>query len=114
MPSRSRASSRCSTRSEDRQTAPYQPLADVLAGQVEFPLESVTATMVGFRLPEYMAESNAAGYHFHALTEDRGAGGHVLDCETTNVTVELDTIDAWKVDLPANGFGSMSDEVRLH
>jgi acetolactate decarboxylase len=91
------------TRSEDRQTAPYQPLADVLAGQIEFPLESVTATMVGFRLPEYMAESNAAGYHFHALTEDRRAGGHVLDCDTTDVTVELDTIDTWKVDLPASG-----------
>ena len=88
------------TRSEDRQRAPYQPLAEVLEGQIEFALEHVTAAMMGFRLPEYMAESNVAGYHFHALTEDRKAGGHVLDCETANVTVELDTIDSWQVVLP--------------
>jgi acetolactate decarboxylase len=88
------------TRSVGRQTSPYQPLADVLEGQVEFPLEQVTATMVGFRLPDYMAESNAAGYHFHAVTEDRDAGGHVLDCQTADVTVELDAIDTWQVELP--------------
>jgi hypothetical protein len=58
------------------------------------------ATMVGFRLPDYMAESNAVGYHFHALTEDRTAGGHVLDCEATNVSVEVDAIDTWQVELP--------------
>jgi Alpha-acetolactate decarboxylase len=49
------------------------PAVTVLEGQVEFPLEQVTATLVGFRLPDYMAESNAAGYHFHAVTEDRDA-----------------------------------------
>jgi acetolactate decarboxylase len=88
------------TRSVDSQTPPYQPLADALEGQVEFRLEQVTATMVGFRLPDYMAESNAAGFHFHALTEDERAGGHVLDCQTANVVVELDTIDTWQVELP--------------
>jgi acetolactate decarboxylase len=76
------------------------PAVTVLEGQVEFPLEQVTATMVGFRLPDYMAESNAAGYHFHAVTEDRDAGGHVLDCQTADVTVELDAIDTWQVELP--------------
>jgi acetolactate decarboxylase len=88
------------TRSVDRQTTPYQPLADALEAQIEFRLGQVTATMVGFRLPDYMAESNVAGYHFHVLTEDQEAGGHVLDCETANVTVELDTIDSWQVELP--------------
>jgi acetolactate decarboxylase len=88
------------TRSVERQTSPYQPLADALEGQVEFPLEQVTATMVGFRLPDYMAESNAAGYHFHALTDDRAAGGHVLECRTANVTVELDAMETWQVELP--------------
>jgi alpha-acetolactate decarboxylase len=26
--------------------------------------------------------------------------GHVLDCHTANVTVELDTINTWQVELP--------------
>jgi acetolactate decarboxylase len=88
------------TRSVDRQTSPYRPLADALAGQVEFTLGAVTATLVGFRLPDHMAESNAAGYHFHALTDARDAGGHVLDCRAVGVTVELDAIDSWQVELP--------------
>jgi acetolactate decarboxylase len=87
-------------RSEEPQEPPYAPLEDVLKGQIEFQLEDVTATMAGFRLPDYMANSNAAGYHFHALTEDEQAGGHVLDCQTASVTVELDAIESWRVDLP--------------
>jgi acetolactate decarboxylase len=90
------------TRSEKPQTTPYQPLAAALKGQIEFHLEQVTATMVGFRLPDYMGEANVAGYHFHALTDDHHAGGHVLDCQTARVTVALDTIDNWQVELPRN------------
>ena len=88
------------TRSVERQDAPYAKLVDALEDQIIFELQDVTATMVGFRLPEYMAGSNAAGYHFHALTDDLAAGGHVLDCEATSVVVEIDDIDAWRVDLP--------------
>jgi acetolactate decarboxylase len=87
------------TRSEERQTPPYAPLEEVLQGQIEFQLDDVTATMSGFRLPDFMANANAAGYHFHAITEDRQAGGHVLDCQTSNVSVEVDAIDSWQVDL---------------
>ncbi len=88
------------TRSEDRQEKPYAPLADVLKDQIKFELTNVDATMAGFRLPDYMSGSNAAGYHFHALTEDQQAGGHVLDCRTKSITVEIDAIDSWLVDLP--------------
>ncbi|MEZ4522309.1 MAG: acetolactate decarboxylase [Thermomicrobiales bacterium] len=93
------AFSSLTTRSEERQEKPYAALSDVLANQIEFNFTDVSATMVGFRLPDYMANSNSAGYHFHALTEDREAGGHVLDCRTTNAVVEFDMIDFWQVDL---------------
>ena len=89
------------TRSEERQDPPYEPLTDVLANQIVFNLSDVDATFVGFRLPDYMANSNSAGYHFHAVTDDLTAGGHVLDCQTGDVTVELDRIDSWQVDLSA-------------
>ena len=86
------------TRSEEPQSPPYPALADVLANQIVFELTEVDATIVGFRLPEYMAGTNAAGYHFHAVTDDLDAGGHVLDCRTSSVTVELDDISSWQVD----------------
>ena len=86
------------TRSENRQEKPYAALAEVLEDQIIFELQDVTATMVGFRLPDYMAGSNATGYHFHALTDDLTAGGHVLDCEASSVVVEVDDIDAWIIE----------------
>jgi acetolactate decarboxylase len=88
------------TRSVARQSRPYPGLADALAGQVEFPFETTQGTMVGFRLPPYMEGANVAGYHFHFLTDDRTAGGHVLACRTQQVQVSLDDIAHWTVTLP--------------
>jgi acetolactate decarboxylase len=31
-----------------------------------------------------------AGYHFHFITQDRKAGGHLLACQTQQVTIALD------------------------
>lgn len=91
------------TRSEEPQAKPYPPLSDVLANQIVFNLSEVEATLVGFRLPDYMANSNTSGYHFHAVTDDLEAGGHVLDCQTGAVSVEIDAIDSWQVDLTGDG-----------
>ena len=88
------------TRSVARQERPYPGLAEALAGQVEFVLEEVEGTMVGFRLPAYMDGANVPGYHFHFLTADRRAGGHVLACQSQRVEVMLDATAGWYVALP--------------
>lgn len=67
------------TRSVHAQDKPYPPLAEVVAGQEIFELEEVQGTMVGYSLPDEVAGENAVGYHFHFLTADRHAGGHLLD-----------------------------------
>lgn len=87
------------TRAPHKQSQPYLPLADALADQAVFDSQNITGTMIGFRLPEYMEGINAVGYHFHFLTADRQAGGHVLDCQVQNVEVEIDTIDEVQLDL---------------
>ena len=87
-------------RSVPEQTKPYPPLATVVENQVVFELPDVTGVMVGFRLPSYMQGVNVAGYHFHFLTEDRKAGGHVLDCQPRSVTVEIDYMNDWTMALP--------------
>lgn len=77
-------------RSEPRQSKPYQPLAQVLQGQKIFPLTNVTGTLVGIRSPEYTDGVNQPGYHFHFITDDRKAGGHVLDLSLKSGTIQID------------------------
>jgi alpha-acetolactate decarboxylase len=59
--------------------------------------DSVEATMVGFWLPAVLDNVNAAGFHFHALTKDETTGGHVLGCDTLNVSVEIDRSDELEI-----------------
>jgi acetolactate decarboxylase len=88
------------TRSVPRQQKPYPPLLDVFSDQPEFIFENTAGTLAGFRLPEYMQNINAAGYHFHFITEDKSAGGHLLDCEANQVTVEIDYKQMLKILIP--------------
>ncbi|MBX3050307.1 MAG: acetolactate decarboxylase [Caldilineaceae bacterium] len=86
-------------RSVHAQEPPYPPLAEALVGQVVFEQQNISGALVGFRLPAYLAGTNAAGYHFHFISDDRQVGGHVLDCVADAVTVNTDDIDTIQVDL---------------
>ena len=86
-------------RAPHTQTEPYPTLADALADQVVFDLENIRGTLVGFRLPPYMADANAAGYHFHFISDDEQHGGHVLACSAESLTVEIDTTDRIFIDV---------------
>jgi acetolactate decarboxylase len=44
---------------------------------------------VGFWSPPYASGVEVAGYHLHFLTDDRRAGGHVLDCRGAALEVRL-------------------------
>ncbi len=61
-------------------TASGVPLAVATEQQSEFELTAVDGTLVGFWSPPYASGVEIAGYHLHFLTDDRTAGGHVLDC----------------------------------
>jgi acetolactate decarboxylase len=54
------------------------------AKQPEFDFHNVRGTLVGFWSPGYVKVLTVPGYHFHFLTEDRKAGGHLLDCRTAD------------------------------
>lgn len=90
------------TRSVPVQTEPYPTLTEVIAHQVIFTLNNVTGTTAGFRLPSYMEGINVAGYHFHFITDDEAAGGHLLDCIVRNATIEIDYTYKYELILPAN------------
>ena len=70
-------------------TAPGVPLAVATEQQAEFELAGVDGTMVGFWSPPYASGVEIAGYHLHFLSDDRRAGGHVLDCRGRGLRVRV-------------------------
>jgi acetolactate decarboxylase len=78
------------TRSVPKQVKPYPPLEDVIENQTKFTYNDINGTIVGIWCPSYIGEMNAAGFHFHFISEDRTMGGHLLDCEITSGILSLD------------------------
>lgn len=91
-------------RAPHKESPPYPTLTDALADQVLFESQNISGTLVGFRLPDYLAGANAAGYHLHFLSHDRQQGGHMLQCQASSVTVEIDAIDSVYIDLAPAAF----------
>jgi acetolactate decarboxylase len=88
------------TRSVPAQEKPYRHLVDVMKHQSIFEFHDVKGTIVGFRAPPFVEGINVPGYHLHFITEDRKAGGHVLECEVQHVGVQLDFTSELHVVLP--------------
>jgi len=88
------------TRSVPRQREPYPPLVEAIKKQTFFEFHDVKGTIVGFRCPATVAGLNVPGYHFHFITQDRKAGGHLLACQTQKVTIALDYTTEFYMALP--------------
>ena len=88
------------TRSVPRQNKPYPPLVEVVENQPTFELRDVSGSLVGFRFPDYAQGLNVSGYHFHFITADRSAGGHVLGCTLTRGELQIDREGDLRLELP--------------
>jgi acetolactate decarboxylase len=90
------------TRSIPKQEKPYSNLTVAAAGQSVFEFHNVTGSIVGFYTPSYASGVNVPGYHLHFITQDRKAGGHVLDVAVDNASVQLDLTPDFYMELPEN------------
>lgn len=88
------------TRSVPRQRKPYPPLVEVVKDQPTFEFRDVAGSLVGFRFPDYAEGVNVTGYHFHFITADRSAGGHVLGCRLAHGELRVDTEADLRLELP--------------
>lgn len=88
------------TRSFPKQAKPYPPVATITAKQNLFEFKPISGVLVGYRFPDYLGKLNTPGYHFHFLTADKQAGGHVLECHLSKATVTVDFLDSFTVLLP--------------
>ncbi len=83
---------------------PFPDLAKVVAAQRVFEHAEISGTLIGFRTPPCYKGINVPGYHFHFLSDDRKAGGHVLDFEAEEGVAELEICDGVDLKLPSRGW----------
>ena len=88
------------TRSVPAQNKPYPPIVEVVKNQSIFILNNVSATAVGFWFPSSMDGVDYSGFHFHLITDDHSAGGHLLDFTIENATIEMDQTNKFNLILP--------------
>ena len=91
------------TRAVPGQSKPYPPFLEVTRHQPEFEFTEVSGTIVGFRYPPYVSGVNMVGYHLHFLTDDKSAGGHLMDLEVKEGTVSIDDTPGFLMVLPDEG-----------
>ena len=99
------------TRSVPRQHKPYPPLVEAVKHQPTFEFHDVWGSLVGFRFPDYVGGLNVSGYHFHFITDDRGAGGHLLECEMSRGELRVDHESDLNLELPAGVSEAIPDLV---
>lgn len=77
-----------------RSVGPYQQpfplLSDAIKEQSVFDYREICGRLVGFWIPAYMGNTNAAGYHLHFLSDDCQKGGHVLDLTLNEAEISMD------------------------
>ncbi len=87
-------------RSVARQHPPYPTLAEVTAHQTQWRIDSLSGSVVGFRFPDTVAAIDVPGHHLHVISDDRLAGGHLLDLEIEQANVYLDVSSELHLELP--------------
>ncbi len=89
------------SRSVPRQKEPYPPLIEAVKDQTIFEFHDIKGTIVGFRCPDSVKGGiNVPGYHFHFITADNKAGGHLLACQLRTATIAIDFTTQFHLVLP--------------
>lgn len=78
----------------------HTPLADMLSLQHFFEFKEAQGDLIGYRLPSFMDNTNIAGYHFHYLSQQKDAGGHIIELKTSDIVIEIDVLDSYTVQVP--------------
>jgi acetolactate decarboxylase len=89
-------------------------LEDAARGEPIFEFRDVEGTVVGFFTPDYLRGVNVPGYHLHFITADRTAGGHMLDCRTTDVTIKIHHTPEFELGTPGTEEFLQADLSRDH
>lgn len=79
------------------QDKPYRRFKDIYDQYRFLPRDGVTATLAGFRMPDVRRPDY---YHFHLITDDKRAGGHVDDEIVDDVDVDAQELQRIEIIVP--------------
>jgi acetolactate decarboxylase len=79
----------------------HTPLAEMLPLQQFFEFKDSQGDLVGYRLPSFMDNTNISGYHFHFLSQQKNAGGHIIDLKAEDIVIEIDVLDSYTIQVPS-------------
>jgi acetolactate decarboxylase len=65
-------------------------------------MHDIAGTMVGFWSPLYVKTLEVPGYHLHFISDDRRAGGHLMECSGRGLRVQIARVSELRVALPEN------------
>lgn len=68
--------------------------------QAEFTLRGCRGSLMGFWSPTYARTLNIPGYHLHLISSDHHHGGHVLNIQAKNLTLQIMDINHFVMALP--------------
>jgi len=83
--------------STDAQTKPYRRFGDIYAEYHFIARDAVTATLAGFRMPGVRRPDY---YHFHLISDDKRAGGHVEDEIADDIDVSAQELQRIEIIVP--------------
>ena len=93
--------SRIKARSEEGQRSHHVELAEILKkNQKDFMFEDISGVLVALYFPDYMDGINAAGWHFHFVSDDRTKGGHVYELEFDRLKAQRTRLNNIEIQLP--------------
>jgi acetolactate decarboxylase len=83
-----------------RRTKEGVPLVEAAAVQPEFEFQKIKGTLVGFWTPDFARTLNVPGYHLHFISDDRGHGGHLLQCRGKKLRLQIQLQGDYHIVLP--------------
>lgn len=85
-----------------KQSPPFEKGLDYLIpNRPVFEGKKIKGTMIGFYCPTFIGDINAAGYHFHFISDDKKLGGHVMEIKATNpLKIEMQKMVNYEFKLP--------------
>lgn len=102
------------TRSVGHYFPPYPSLAEAAQSQQEQTLSRVSGTLLGFYFPSIFKSINMPGWHLHFISQTRQTGGHVLELQSSGLSLQIMPLTQIELQLPRDDdFGKMPLEKDL-